>query len=116
MAARKAPVLTCRFYVTPAGNEPVREWLKAQSDEVKKAIGSDIRLVQWGWPLGKPLVDGLGIGLLEVRTSLKGNIYRVLFCVQDGTMVLLHGFQKKTQKTPKADMDLARKRLRNEEK
>jgi phage-related protein len=116
MATRKAPVLTCRFYVTPAGNEPVREWLKAQSVDVKKAIGADIRIVQWGWPIGKPRVDGLGTGLFEVRTSVGSNIYRVLFCVQGSIMVLLHGFQKKTQKTPKADLDLARKRSRNEEK
>lgn len=116
MAARRNPVLACRFYCTPAGNEPVREWLKALPIEVKKAIGVDISLVQWGWPMGKPLVDGFGAGLYEVRTSVDGNIYRVLFCLDGGVMVLLHGFQKKAQKTPKPDLDLALRRMREEKK
>lgn len=79
-------------------------------------MGSDILQVQQGWPLGKPLVDGFGTGLFEVRTSVDGNIYRVLFCLDGETMVLLHGFQKKTQKTPKKDLALARRRMKNEEK
>lgn len=116
MAARRDPVLACRFYVTPAGNEPVREWLKAQAVEVKKSIGADIRTVQMDWPLSKPLVDGLGDGLYEVRTTVSGNIYRVLFCLDGATMVLLHGFQKKTQTTPKRALGLARRRMQNEEK
>jgi phage-related protein len=66
--------------------------------------------------MGKPLVDGMGAGMFEVRTTVDGNIYRVLFCLEGATMVLLHGFQKKTQKTPKADLNLARRRMRDEEK
>jgi phage-related protein len=66
--------------------------------------------------VGKPLVDGFGAGLYEVRSSVDGNIYRVLFCLDGSTMVLLHGFQKKSQKTPKADLELARRRMRNEER
>jgi phage-related protein len=112
MASRRhPPVLECRFYKTDAGNEPVRDWLLGQSEEVKKKIGADIRAVQFGWPMGKPLVDGFGESLYEVRSHLNKNTYRVLFCIIDGTMVLLHGFQKKTQKTPKADIELARKRM-----
>jgi len=53
--------------------------------------------------------------MFEVRTTVDGNIYRVLFCVEGATMVLLHGFQKKTQKTPRADLNLARRRMRDEE-
>jgi phage-related protein len=56
------------------------------------------------------LVDGFGSGLYEVRTSVDDDIYRVFFCNIQRTMVLLHGFMKKTQQTPKADLDLARKR------
>jgi phage-related protein len=66
--------------------------------------------------MGKPLVDGMGAGRFEVRTTVDGNIYRVLFCLEGATMVLLHGFQKKTQKTPKADLNLALRRMRDEEK
>ena len=104
------PTLHCRFFVTDAGNEPVRDWLKGLDPKVRQEIGSDIQLTQWRWPIGKPLVDGFGEGLFEVRTSLDDDIYRVLFCLDGSTMVLLHGFKKKGQKTPKRDLDLARKR------
>jgi phage-related protein len=112
VASRKpdAARLDCRFYRTAGGAEPVRNWLKELPSEVRKEIGSDIQLVQWRWPIGRPQVDGLGDGLYEVRTAVGKNAYRVLFCIVGSTMVLLHGFQKKTQKTPKAALDLARGR------
>jgi phage-related protein len=50
-------------------------------------------------------------GLWEVRSTLtRGRIARVLFCEHDGKLVLLHGFIKKTQKTPAGDLELAIKR------
>jgi phage-related protein len=58
-----------------------------------------------------PLCRALGKGLWEVRSDLtQGRIARVLFCIHDDRMVLLHAFIKKTQKTPDADLDLAIKR------
>ena len=45
-------------------------------------------------------------------SSRKGRIARVLFCIDEGRMVLLHAFIKKTQKTPNADRDLALKRMK----
>lgn len=58
-----------------------------------------------------PLCRALGKGLWEVRSDLtQGRIARALFCIHDGRMVLLHGFIKKTQKTPDADLELATKR------
>jgi phage-related protein len=113
--AEGVPRLSCRFYRTGSGNEPVREWLKGLPAAVRQEIGSDIQVVQWRWPIGKPLVDGFGEGLFEVRTAHEGNIYRVLFCLEGSIMVLLHGFTKKTQKTPTQDINLARKRLKDEE-
>ena len=106
----RAAGLAIGFYRTAAGTEPVREWLLSLPADVRKEIGGDIRNVQEGWPLGKPYVDGFGDGLYEVRTSHRGNQFRVLFVIIEGTLVLLHGFQKKTQKTPAADIDLARRR------
>jgi phage-related protein len=97
------------------GREPVREWLRGLSPDERKEIGSDIRRVQWRWPIGKPLVDGFGRGLYEVRTTHRGGSYRVLFCIQGGTMVLLHGFKKKTPATPVGDLALARDRQRDVE-
>ena len=108
-------MLGCRFYRTNGGGEPVREWLKRLSLPARQEIGSDIALVQWRWPIGKPLVDGFGAGLWEVRTSLDGDIYRVLFCCSDSTMVLLHAFKKKSQKTPKQELEIARRRMRDDE-
>lgn len=100
------------FFQTPAGNEPVRDWLKNDvSDEERKIVGTDIKTVEYGWPVGMPTCRSMGGGLHEVRSDLPGNrIARVLFCVEDGQMILLHGFIKKTQKTPKSDLDLAKKR------
>jgi len=78
----------------------------------RKAIGDDVLKVQYCWPIGKPLVRSLGGGLWEVRARLADRIARIIFCVEDRTMVLLHGFVKKSQKTPKYELDLARRRKR----
>jgi phage-related protein len=67
--------------------------------------------VEFGWPLGMPVCRPLGGGIHEVRTSLGQNrVARVLFYIdKKGRMVLLHGFIKKTQKTPDEDLELAQK-------
>jgi phage-related protein len=76
----------------------------------KEAVGDDIRAVEFGWPLGMPLVRPLGDGLHEIQTRLPSRrIARVIFFVSErGFLVLLHGFIKKTQKLPSADLALAR--------
>jgi phage-related protein len=99
------------FFRTEAGGEPVRDWLKAlPSPEDRKRIGEDIKTVEFGWPNGMPACKPLGDGIYEVRTHLAQNrIARVLFYIdKKGRMVLLHGFIKKTQKTPNEDLELAR--------
>ena len=81
------------------------------SDEDRRAIGYDIATAEFGWPIGMPTCRAMGQGLYEIRSNLAGNrISRVFFCVADGHMVL-HGMIKKTQATPKTDLDLARKRI-----
>jgi phage-related protein len=103
--------LTARFYRSDSGREPVREWLKSLDEADRRIIGEDIKDVEFSWPIGMPLVRSLGRDLWEVRSSLPhGRIARVLFCVAPNCMVLLHGFMKKTQKTPKQDIDLALRR------
>ena len=100
-------ILSVRFYRTAAGREPVRDWLLDQiSPRARKAIGADIKTVQFGWPIGMPVVRKMEAGLWEVRSIPEG-IARVLFTVVDAEMVLLHGFVKKAQATPKADLTLA---------
>ena len=106
------PTLDVRFFVTDSGSEPVREWLKDLSAIERKVIGEDIKTVQLGWPLGMPLVRNLGDGIWEVRIKLENRIVRVLFALDKSTMVLLHGFIKKQQATPKPDLDLAKDRLK----
>lgn len=102
--------LKVTFYRTDSGGEPVREWLKSMSLEERKIIGEDIKTVQFGWPLGMPLVRSLGSGLWEVRSNLSNRIARVIFTTKEGHMILLHGFIKKSQKTPKDDLELAQSR------
>lgn len=104
--------LPARFYASVSGAEPVRDWLRKLGKPDSELIGEDIRIVEFGWPIGMPTCRPMGDGLFEVRTHLRSRIARVLFCVHDGRMVLLHGFIKKTQETPKADLDLARDRMR----
>jgi phage-related protein len=105
------PILPVAFYVSAAGREPVREWLLGPSRDDRKAVGRDIKTAQYGWPLGMPLIRKLEPGLWEVRSRLAAGIARVLFAVDGQTMVLLHGFVKKSQKTPTADLKTARQRL-----
>lgn len=90
----------------------MREWLKELPATDRRAVGEDIRTVQFGWPLGMPLVAHLDSGIWEVRTRLSNRIARVLFVLDGNVMVLLHGFIKKEQKTPKAELDLAKNRLK----
>ena len=98
------------FFKTDNGNEPVRDWLKELSKEDCKTIGADILTVQYVWPIGKPLVDNLGDGIWEVRSRLENRIARTLFAMIHQEIVLLHGFIKKQQKTPQAELELAQKR------
>jgi phage-related protein len=106
------PILEVRFFQIASGNEPVREWLKAVSKEDRKSIGEDIKTAQFGWLLGMPLVRKLEKNLWEVRTPITDGIARVIFTVIGNQMVLLHGFIKKSQKAPKKELELARKRLK----
>lgn len=105
-----APKLTVRFFRTTQGNEPVREWLKALPAAERKAIGEEIRTLQFGWPLGMPLVRKLDVDLWEVRVRLKDRIARVLFTVDASEAILLHGFIKKSQKIPGDELATAERR------
>jgi phage-related protein len=104
--------LTVKFFRGQSGVEPVRDWLKGLCPQDRKLIGEDIKTVQWGWPLGMPLVRPMGSGLYEIRTHLENRIARVLFSFKDNQIILLHGFIKKSQKTPRQDLDLAKERMK----
>jgi phage-related protein len=103
--------LRVAFFQTENGREPVREWLKTLSIEEKRIIGTDIKTVQFGWPLGMPVVRKLEQGLWEIRSTLPNGISRIFFTLQSGIIILLHGFIKKSNKTPLNELILARQRL-----
>jgi len=112
MSKASPPEVPVRFYRSETGKEPVREWLRGLSSEDRRAIGLDLMRVQFGWPIGMPLVRSLKDGLWEVRSSLPSQrIARLVLCFHDNTLVVLHGFIKKTQKTPADDLTLARRRM-----
>ena len=101
------------FFATGAGREPVREWLRALDRDDRREIGADVLAVQKGWPLGLPLCRSLGNGLWEVRSALPSRrIARVIFVIDDETIVLLSGFIKKTEKTPAGEIELALRRMK----
>ncbi len=76
-----------------------------------KDHSKDIKDVEFSWPIGMPLCRSLDHGLREVRSNItSGRIARVIFYVNGSEMILLHGFVKKTQKTPGHEQKLALKR------
>lgn len=89
MTEKRVPA---RFYRNEAGNEPVRDWLKNLGKNERYLIGTDIKTVEYGWPIGMPTCKPLGKGLFEVRTNLPDGIARVIFCFYEDQLILLHGF------------------------
>lgn len=109
LTPHKIPVV---FYRTPAGAGVVQDWLRALPEADRNIIGQDLMRVQFRWPVGMPLCRSLGDGLWEVRSTLDTNrIARFLFCFVEGQLIALHGFIKKTQKTPDTELKTARKRM-----
>ena len=109
---RGQPRLMVRFFRESTGTEPVRDWLKGLPSAAMREIGADIKTVQFGWPIGMPVVDHIDGEIWEVRTRLATRLARVLSCLDRDVIVLLHGFMKKERKTPRAELELARQRLK----
>ncbi len=104
--------LTVIFYQETSGREPVKAWLNKLTKRDRIKIGEDLQTLQFGWPLGMPMVRSLGRGLWELRTRLDTRISRVLFVIKDGQIILLNGFIKKTQKAPTKELTLALSRMK----
>lgn len=105
--------LKVNFFKTPNGSEPVKDWLKTFNQSDKKVIGADIRTVQFGWPLGMPLVRKMEADLWEIRIDVSIGIARIFLTIDSNKQILLlHGIVKKSQKTPKQDLTLAKQRLK----
>ncbi len=101
------PNLRAVFFRTDRGNEPVREWLEGLGERDERIIDADITIVAENWPLvlRTSLVKKLQgeKNLWEIRSRISGGkrIARVLFTIKSGEIILLHGFIKKSQKTPR---------------
>lgn len=105
---RPIPVV---FFRLDSGREPVREWLKDLDLEGRKVIGSDIKTLQLGWPVGMPLARKIAGDLWELRSRLRSGIARTFFTLHARKIVLLHGFVKKSQKTSTKELAIAKRRL-----
>ncbi len=113
MADHRLTEIPVVFYRTAAGVEPVREWLRSLSAEDRRSIGTDLATLQIGWPIGMPLCRSLGGGLWELRSTLANNrIARLIFFVTQGRIGIVHGFIKKTRKSPPGETALAHKRMK----
>ena len=111
------------FYKTDGGNEPVKDELLKLGRPTKTMIGEDVKFVEYNWKVDRPYVDQLKKGngstektIYEVRSKVEdGNVkkeYRILFFVFNDLMILTHIFLKKSQKTPKAEIDVAWDRMK----
>ena len=112
LGAVETPKRLSATFFRQSESEPVRDWLLGLPKEERKIVGADIKTVEFGWPIGMPTCRPMGQGLFEVRSNLPNRIARVLFCIEAGRMVLLHGFIKKDRETPDADLELARERMK----
>ena len=105
---RPIPVV---FFQLDSGREPVRDWLKGLDRQNRKLVGEDIKTLQYGWPVGMPVARKVANELWELRSRLKTGIARTFFTVYAGHIVLLHGYVKKTRKTPTKGLAVAKRRL-----
>lgn len=111
--------LPAKFFRSANGVEPVKDWLKTLDREDCRIIGSDIKDIEFSFPIGLPLCRSLSgyKDLWEVWSKItRGKIARVIFYISNGEMILLNGFVKKSQKTPKKEIDLAVKRQKEHQK
>jgi phage-related protein len=104
------------FYIDKEGNEPVKDYILAQSDGAIAEILHVLKLLrEFNTRLGMPYVRKIHkSGIRELRVKHSSDIYRIFFFAYIGQkFVLLHAIQKKEDKTPINDMELAIKRMNN---
>jgi|JI102314A1RNA_FD_contig_31_6216653_length_906_multi_3_in_0_out_0_2 phage-related protein len=111
--AKFKKVISVQFYKASNGVEPVRNWLKSLTKTQKKILGEDLKTLETCWPIGMPLVRSLGKRLWEMRSNIPNGAARILFTMKGSYAVLLHGFIKKSQKTPQKDLETAHKRAKD---
>ena len=102
------------FYVEESGKSPVREFLVSLDARTQaRFLASIEQLRVRNVAAQEPLVRHIEEKLWELREESRGNIYRLLYFFFSGRrIVFLHGFQKKTQKTPRREIEIAGRRMR----
>lgn len=103
------------FYQYPNGNSPVLDWFKEQDAKVKAKLGRVFDLLEeFGTSVGGDYIKPLEDKLYEIRIEQNKNAYRIIYFAYTGKkFILLHGFQKKTQKTPRKELNLAKQRMQD---
>ena len=105
------------YYVTDKGKYPVKDFVDGLSPEGKaKYIFISDLLEQYGIAVREPYVKAIKgkKKLFEIRIKDKSNIHRIIYFVYTGkTLILLHGFTKKTQRTPAKEIGIAEKRMKD---
>ncbi|MHC5776182.1 type II toxin-antitoxin system RelE/ParE family toxin [Nostoc sp.] len=103
------------FYQFANQESPVLDWFKEQDAKVKARLGHIFDLLkEQGVAVGEPHVKHLEDKLYEIRAEQDRNIYRVIYFAYTGKQfILLHGFQKKSQKTPRKELKLAKERMKD---
>ena len=93
-------------------NESVEEDILGMPPKIQARMIKLLELIEkHGANLGAPHTEPMGDGLFEIRAKAQEGIGRSLYCYMKGRhIVVLHAFVKKGKKTPKQDLDLAKKR------
>jgi phage-related protein len=101
------------FWVDDSGDSPVRSFLRSLDQQTRARFGWSIEQLRIrNVSAREPLVKKITSSLWELREESQTNIYRVVYCFVSGRrIVLLHGFQKKTQRTPRGEIEIAERRL-----
>ena len=99
------------FYETEDGKCPVEDFLDGLEPKMMAKVLRTINLLETnGCMLREPYSKSIGDGILELRTKLGSNVTRVLyFFVSGKKAILTNGFIKKTDETPKSEIDTAKK-------
>jgi phage-related protein len=97
------------FYVLENDESPIATWYDSQNSKVQAKLLHVFELLEeLGIEVGMPHVKPLGDKLYEIRIRVDRHNFRVIyFAYTDRRFILLHGFQKKTQKTPSKELELA---------
>ena len=101
------------LYCTQSGKEVVQEFLDSLPDKALAKVIRDIELLaQYAPNLHEPYTKHVDGPLWELRSKFSSNIYRIFYFIwRDNKLVLLHGFTKKSQKTPPAEIAVAKRRM-----